>query len=97
MRWVVIADELSTLGWRLAGAQSLIAGQSTVQERFADAGRDADLILITADLASQLPKTVLDAALLADRPLIALIPGLPSGGEPHDLDQEVKHVLGIAV
>jgi vacuolar-type H+-ATPase subunit F/Vma7 len=97
MRWVVIADELSALGWRMAGGQSLIAAQSTVQECFAEARRDADIILITADLAWQLPKAVLDAALLADRPLIAFIPGLPSGGEPPDLDQEVKHVLGIAV
>jgi vacuolar-type H+-ATPase subunit F/Vma7 len=97
MRWVLIADELSALGWRIVGARSLIATGATVQECFAEARRDADFLLITADLATQLPKAVFDAALLADKPLIAQIAGLPGGGEPPDLDQEVKHVLGIAV
>jgi hypothetical protein len=40
---------------------------------------------------------VLSAALLAEKPLVAVIGGLPSGSEPPDLEQEVKHVLGIAV
>jgi vacuolar-type H+-ATPase subunit F/Vma7 len=97
MHWVVIADELSALGWRLAGAQAFIATQKTVPERFAEAQRAADFVLITTDLAQYLPKAVLDAALLADKPLITLIAGLPAGSEPADLDQQVKHVLGIAV
>ena len=97
MRWVVIADELSVLGWRLAGAQAFIATQNTVSERFAAAQRDADFILITADLARNLPAAVLDAALVADKPLITLIAAAAGGSEPADLDQEVKQVLEIAV
>jgi vacuolar-type H+-ATPase subunit F/Vma7 len=96
MRWVIIADELSALGWRLAGAQALLAAEHSVGERFAEAQRDADLILITADLATRLPESVLNAALLAEKPLIAVIPRLPSGSEPPDLDQQVRHALGIA-
>jgi vacuolar-type H+-ATPase subunit F/Vma7 len=96
MRWIIIADELSALGWRLAGAQPLIAAQHSVEERFAEARRDADLILITAELATHLPQSVLNAALLLEKPLIAIIPALPSGSEPPDLDQQVRHVLGIA-
>lgn len=97
MNWVIISDEVSALGWRLAGAKPLIADEHSVQERFAEAGRGADLVLITADLAKRLPDSVLTAALLAERPLIAVITGLPSGSEPPDLEQEVRHVLGIAV
>jgi vacuolar-type H+-ATPase subunit F/Vma7 len=97
MHWVVIADELSALGWRLAGAQGCIATQKNVAERFAEALRDADFLLITADLAQQLPKAVLTAALLADTPLITVIAAAAGGSEPADLDQEVQHVLGIAV
>ena len=97
MQWVVIADEVSALGWRLAGAQSLITEERTVEERLAEAGHGADLVLITADLAKRLPDSVLNAALLAERPLMAVIAGLPNGSEPPDLEQEVKHVLGIAV
>jgi len=97
MRWVVIADELSAVGWRLAGAQPLIATADSVQAHFTQAQRDADLILITADLARQLPQDVLDAALLEEKPLIAMMAALPNGGEPADLARKAGRVLGIAV
>jgi vacuolar-type H+-ATPase subunit F/Vma7 len=95
MNWVIIADELSALGWRLAGAQPLIADEHCVQEHFAEARRGADLVLITADLARRLPDSVFNAALLAERPLICVIAALPGGNEAPDLEQEVQHVLGI--
>jgi vacuolar-type H+-ATPase subunit F/Vma7 len=97
MNWVIISNEVSALGWRLAGAQPLIADERSVQKGLAEARRDADLVLITADLAKHLPDSVLNAALLAEKPLIAVIPGLPSFSEPPDLEQEVKHVLGMDV
>jgi vacuolar-type H+-ATPase subunit F/Vma7 len=97
MNWVIISNEVSALGWRLAGAQPLIADERSVQKGLAEARRDADLVLITADLAKHLPDSVLNAALLAEKPLIAVIPGLPSCSEPPDLEQEVKHVLGMDV
>ena len=98
MHWVVIADEVSALGWRLAGAQPFITGERTVEECLADARHGgADLVLITAELARRLPDSVLDAALLAEKPLMVVIAGLASGSEPPDLEQQVKHVLGIAV
>jgi vacuolar-type H+-ATPase subunit F/Vma7 len=97
MNWVIIADELSALGWRLAGAEPRIADEHSVQELLAEARRGADLVFITADLAKRLPDSVLNAALLTEKPLIALIAGLPKGNEPPDLEQDVKHVLGIAV
>jgi vacuolar-type H+-ATPase subunit F/Vma7 len=97
MNWVVIADEVSALGWRLAGARALIVAEDSVEARLVEARHDADLILITADLAKRLPDTVLEAALLAEKPLMLVIAGLADGSEPPDLEQEVKHVLGIAV
>jgi vacuolar-type H+-ATPase subunit F/Vma7 len=97
MNWVVIADEVSALGWRLAGAQALIVAQDSVEARLAEVRHDADLVLITADLAKRLPDSVLEAALLAEKPLLVVIAGLGDGSEPPDLEQEVMHVLGIAV
>jgi vacuolar-type H+-ATPase subunit F/Vma7 len=97
MNWVIISNEVNALGWRLAGAQPLIANERSVQKGLAEARCDADLVLITADLAKHLPDSVLNAALLAEKPLIAVIPGLPSCSEPPDLEQEVKHVLGMDV
>jgi vacuolar-type H+-ATPase subunit F/Vma7 len=97
MKCVIISDELNALGWRLAGAQPLIADENSVEERLAEARRGADLVLITADLSKRLPDSVRSAALLAEKPLMAVIGGRPSGSEPPDLEQEVRHVLGIAV
>jgi len=97
MNWVIISDELSALGWRLAGAQPFIADEHSVQERLAEAARGADLVLITADLAKRLPDSVLNSVLLAEKPLMAVIAGLPNGNDPPDLEEEVKRVLGIAV
>src|SRR5579862_8119562 len=97
MNWVVISDELSALGWRLAGARQLIADGESVHQRLREVERDADVVFVTADLAQRLPDSVLKAALSKEKPLMVLIAGLPNGVEPPDLEQEVKHVLGVGV
>ena|SRR5579862_4790263 len=97
MTWIVICDEASALGWRLAGAESLIADEQTVEGFVADARQRADLLFITADLARQVPETVLGAALVAEKPLLAVIAAATGGSEPCDLEQQVKHTLGLAV
>ena len=94
---MVIADELNALGWRLAGAQTLISDERSVERCFAYARLRADLLLITADLAAHLPDAVLSAALLGAKPLTVVIATLPSGREPPDLAREVNHALGIAL
>jgi vacuolar-type H+-ATPase subunit F/Vma7 len=97
MKWVIISDELGALGWRLAGARQLTADEHSVQVRLAEAQGDADVVFVTADFSRRLPDSVLEEALLKEKPLIAVIAGLPSGSEPPDLEQEVRHVLGVGV
>jgi len=97
MNWVVISDEVSALGWRLAGARVLVADEHTVLQSFAEARRYADLLFVTADLARRVPDAILDSALLEEKPLLAVISALPVGSEPPDLDREVQHALGITV
>ena len=97
MNWVTISDELSGCGWRLAGAQVLIADEHSVQDCFAQAALSADVVFITADLAAYLPDPVLKRAELAEKPLLVTIARLPRGSEPPDLEQEVKHLLGITL
>lgn len=97
MKWVIISDELGALGWRLAGAQQLIADGHNVQGRLAEAQGEADVVFVTVELAQRLPESVFEEALLNEKPIIAVIAGLPSGSEPPDLEREVKRVLGIGV
>ena len=96
MNWVIISDEVSALGWRLAGARPLIADERNVQDRLAEARQHADLVFITADLSKRLPDSVLSAALLAEKPLMAVIVAPQGGEEPPDLEHQARHLLGIA-
>jgi vacuolar-type H+-ATPase subunit F/Vma7 len=95
MNWVIISDELGAIGWRLAGAEPLIADEHSVGKRLAEVRGRADLVLVTADLAKHLPQPMFDAALLEEKPLIAVVES--RGEAPPDLEREVKRVLGIAV
>jgi vacuolar-type H+-ATPase subunit F/Vma7 len=95
MKWLVISNELTAVGWRLAGAETLIADERSVLDSFVAAQRRADVLFITADLAAHLPDAMLNDALVAQTPLTAIIPSLPDGVEPPDLEREVQRALGI--
>ena len=97
MKFVVIADEVTAVGWRLAGAQVQMPDVRTVGECFGTALRSADLVLITAALAARLPDARLQAALLSQRPLVLVIPDLQRHREPPDIEVEVRHALGVAI
>ncbi|MEP6548940.1 MAG: Vacuolar H+transporting two-sector ATPase F subunit [Gammaproteobacteria bacterium] len=97
MNCVIIADEITAVGWRLAGLQVQIPDASGVAECFGAALRGADLVLITAALAALLPDMQLRPALLLQRPLLMVIADLRHGREPPDIDDEVRRALGVAV
>ena len=97
MNWVVIADELTALGWRLAGAQVQLPAAQTVAECFSAAQGSADLVFITAELAAQLPAAQLQSALLSQRPLVHVIAHVSHDREAPDIVDEVRRALGVAV
>jgi vacuolar-type H+-ATPase subunit F/Vma7 len=97
MKLVVIADEITAVGWRLAGAQVQMPDARTVGESFGTALRSADLVLITAALAARLAGAQLQAALLSQRPLVLVIADLQREFEPPDIEVEVRHALGVAI
>ena len=92
---VVIADELTAVGWRLAGARVAIAGPAEVEERFQQALERADLVMITAQLAAHVPAPQLQAALLAFPPLTLVIADLQRAQEPPDLQAQARRALGV--
>jgi vacuolar-type H+-ATPase subunit F/Vma7 len=95
MQLAVIADEITAIGWRLAGAQVHLAGSTSVADSLQKALRSADLILITAQLAAQVPSAQLDQALHALAPLLLVIPDVQQRSEPADLEREVRRALGV--
>lgn len=97
MQWVVIADEFTALGWRLAGAQIRLSDAQSVGEHFAAAQRNADLVFITAELAAHLPAPRLQDALRAQKPLVLVLADLLHRQEASDIIEEVRHALGVAL
>jgi hypothetical protein len=56
---------------------------------------DADLILLSAELAGELPRAELAGALLGARPLVAVVPDVHGRSAPPDVAREVRLALGI--
>jgi len=98
MELTVVADELTAVGWRLAGARVLIPEpRSSIEFCFQTALRDAHVVLITAELASLIPAAQLQEALLAQPPLVLVIADLRESREPADMEDETRRALGVAV
>jgi vacuolar-type H+-ATPase subunit F/Vma7 len=97
MKCVVIADEITAVGWQLAGAQVHMPDARAVGECFGIAQRSADLVLITAQLAASVPVAQLRDALLSQRPLTLVIADLQHRREPADIEDEVRRALGVAI
>jgi len=99
IRLTVIADELTALGWRLADAQVRVPEPHAVHACFAAAAATAagqDVVLITAELAAQMPPGMLEAALVGAQPLVLVIPDARHREAPSDVEREVLSALGVA-
>ena len=91
-----IGDEVTAAGYRLAGASTRIVDDDAgVAEIFADALRDAELVIITAVCAAKLPDGRLSDALRTAEPLVLLVPDAAQGIVPADLSVHVDRELGI--
>ena len=96
VKLAVIADELTAVGWRLAGARVYLPEPASVGQCLRTAARSADLILLTAELARSIPAVELDAALLGVEPLLLIIPDVLRTREPPDVEDIARRALGIA-
>lgn len=92
---VVIADELTAAGYRLAGARTIVPSTRNLSALFAAARADCELLLVTAALAARLPPQELESARVAERPLLLVIPDVLRRRDPPDLAHELQRVLGV--
>jgi len=97
MELTVLADELTAVGWRLAGARVLTPDRRNVEECFRTALRSAEVVLITAELTAAVPAQQLEEALRAQPPLVLVIADLREGREPPDMEEQIRRALGVAV
>lgn len=95
-RIVYIGDEATAAGYRLGGVEPRTPAAAETLEVFRRTlGEDMDLVLLSAELASGLPRADLADALLGTRPLVAVVPDVHSRSAPPDVAREVRLALGI--
>jgi vacuolar-type H+-ATPase subunit F/Vma7 len=91
-----IGDEVTALGFRLAGVETraVAAGDAAAALREALAG-GYECVLFAGRLAPFVPDVVLGQALAAREPLFALVPDVLGRGAPADVAHAVRDALGI--
>jgi vacuolar-type H+-ATPase subunit F/Vma7 len=97
MDFAVVADELTAVGWRLAGARVWIADEHDAHECLLTAMRSAEVVLITAELAARVPSATLQELLRRQPPLLVIIPDVRHRQEPSDIENETRRALGVAM
>lgn len=91
-----IGDEATAAGYRLAGAEVRVPSAAELADVLRRAREsDADLILLSAQLAGALPSDELETALLGERPLVAVVPDAHGRHAAPDVAREVRLALGI--
>src|SRR3974390_3438902 len=94
-RAVFIGDELSAAGFRLTGIETLVPEAGAAAEALHGVRKDAALVIMTAELACQVPTLELEAALTAEVPALAIIPDVLMRAPPPDLAKRLRRALGL--
>ena len=92
---VVIGDESSCAGFRLAGVDTRSPARSEIAAEFATALASAALVVLTRDCAAALAPGTLRAALARETPLVVVMPELAQPRPDAGFTQRMRAVLGI--
>lgn len=75
-RLIVIADEVSALGYRLSGIRVVVPSDDGVEAAFDEVLGDAAVVLVTSGLAKRLPARRLAQASAAVVPAVVIVADL---------------------
>ena len=92
---VFIGDEVSASAYRLGGARVRVTSADQVEADLDWASREAELVLITAEFAAQLPAGDLVKMQSRLRPLLLVVPDVRGRSAPADLSQWIRAQLGL--
>lgn len=95
MRAVFLGDEISAAGFRLAGIPTLVPEEGQVEHELQRVARQAALILISAEAASQVSDSLINELLISLEPMLLIIPDLRERTQPRDLVTPIREHLGI--
>ena len=89
-----VGNAIDAAGFRLAGVRSWAPEAGAELAAFRAARADSEAVFITVAIAERLPRSELDAALAAGRPVLALI---PEPGKPSPLDPAERARLQLGL
>jgi vacuolar-type H+-ATPase subunit F/Vma7 len=92
---VFIGDELTATGFRLTGITTVVPSKGQERGALAEARGHADVVILTAECAQQIPPDELDRAILSETPLVAVIPDIRGSAPLPDLARRLRTSLGI--
>lgn len=92
---IFIGDELTAAGFRLTGIETMTPTPEVARLALAEARQRAALVIITASLSQHIPSSELEAALLAEEPIVTVISDILSRAPPPDLARRLRGALGI--
>ncbi len=91
-----LGDELSVLGFRLAGVECHQPAPEETLSLFRSLRERVQLILMTAEVADKLPAELLRRAQREEHPLVLVIPDVRRRTLPPDRVAAVRRQLGMA-
>lgn len=92
---VFIGDDISAMGYRLAGAEVFSPSPSDMLTTFVSACSQASVVMITAEAARHIPPTRLNAAQTKADPLVVVIDDIRGRVSAPDLEHHVNTILGL--
>lgn len=92
---VFIGDELTGAGFRLAGIRVLQPDPDALEDVFRRVLQEAPLVVVTAQIASELPAELVEEAVGLAQPPVAIVPAASGGPPLPDMEHEVRAALGV--
>jgi len=92
---VYIGDAVSAAGYRLAGLRTHVPGTVDINMEIEQACHEAPLVLLGADIASQLPAADLDRLLSRVTPAVVVVPDVRGKAPLPDLVSRLRRQLGV--
>jgi vacuolar-type H+-ATPase subunit F/Vma7 len=95
LAFAYVGDSVQAAGFRLIGAKCWVPEPGSERAAFLAARKEAEAVFISPSIAERLPRTELDAALAAGRPLLLLVPTPGTDPSPLDPAERVRAQLGL--
>ena len=92
---VYIGDEVSASGYRLAGLRVRVPERDDLPAVLAAACEEAPLVLLSADIARQLPDRQLENLLAGIAPPVVVVPDVRGRAKLDDLATRMRRQLGV--